>query len=191
MPVEKMESCPFGGKIFQHIVSSPIGDIEIISCKNGLHSVFQCEVDDSNFSPDIKRPIVIKSDREVNLKVKDFDAANSCYLWLKDYFTQKIASTNIPKICNSVMKSDTFSGKALQLLPSSAPFGTTITYKDLAQLCGNAKASRAAGQAMSTNPISLLIPCHRVISSNGNPGNYAHGKKNKIKCWLLSFEKTT
>lgn len=49
-----MESCLFGGKMFQLIVSSPIGDIKIISCKKGLHSVYQCEVDDSNFSPDIK-----------------------------------------------------------------------------------------------------------------------------------------
>lgn len=84
--------------------------------------------------------------------------------------------------------SDTFCAKALQLLPDAAPMGTTISYKDLARVCGNEQASRAAGHAMATNPVALLIPCHRVITSGGGPGNYAHGKKNNTKVWLLKFE---
>ena len=71
-----------------------------------------------------------------------------------------------------------------------APLGTTITYKDLAALCGNEKACRAAGHAMSSNPISYLIPCHRVVTTGNGIGNYSQGKKNKIKQWLLDFEQT-
>ena len=84
--------------------------------------------------------------------------------------------------------SDSFRGKAQIILPEAVQQGSTISYKDLACLCGNSAASRAAGGAMANNPISFLIPCHRVISSHGKVGNYSHGKKNKIKQWLLEFE---
>ena len=67
------------------------------------------------------------------------------------------------------------------------PFGSTVTYKDLAEKTGNPKAVRAVGSAMRTNPIILAIPCHRVLKSDGSLGNYsAGGPANKD--WLLTFE---
>ncbi len=68
------------------------------------------------------------------------------------------------------------------------PFGATVTYKELAEKTGNPKASRAVGSAMRTNPIVLVIPCHRVVQTGGGLGNYsAGGPANKE--WLLLFEK--
>lgn len=66
------------------------------------------------------------------------------------------------------------------------PYGQTVSYGQLAQLAGRSKAHRAVGQAMRCNPIMLLIPCHRVILSNGQFGNYAGGEH--VKQWLLKHE---
>lgn len=65
--------------------------------------------------------------------------------------------------------------------------GDQISYKGLSQLAvGNSKSSRAVGTAMRNNPFPIIIPCHRVIKSNGDHGNYSGGKN--IKPLLLSFE---
>ena len=165
------------------VVTSPIGDIRIEGCTTGLHSVKQCDEDDTTFKPDKTRTVAIKHGWSCNCR-----PVQECVDWLKQYFSYRIADINIPPLCSSVWKKDTFRGKALSLLPSAAPLGSTISYKHLAHLCGNDSACRAAGGAMSNNPISFLIPCHRVINSQGQTGNYSHGKKNNIKKWLLAFE---
>ena len=165
------------------VVTSPIGDIKIDGCIAGLHSVKQCDDDDTTFTPDKTKTVVIKDGATNGCK-----PVIECVDWLTQYFSCRKASVNIPALCSSVWKKDTFRGKALSLLPSAAPLGSTISYKQLANLCGNDNACRAAGGAMANNPISFLIPCHRVISSQGHSGNYSHGKKNKIKKWLLSYE---
>ena len=72
---------------------------------------------------------------------------------------------------------------------SKIPFGQTISYQTLATRVGNPKASRAVGRANGTNPISLIIPCHRVIGSNGSLTGYDGGLL--VKERLLSFEKGT
>jgi len=51
------------------------------------------------------------------------------------------------------------------------------------------EASRAVGTALKKNPVGLIIPCHRVVRSNGTTGNYAGGKLNIVKEWLLEYEK--
>ena len=66
------------------------------------------------------------------------------------------------------------------------PRGRTISYKELARRVGNPKASRAVGQANGTNPLPLIIPCHRVINANGGLGGYSSGLDRKR--WLLRHE---
>jgi methylated-DNA-[protein]-cysteine S-methyltransferase len=66
------------------------------------------------------------------------------------------------------------------------PRGQTISYKELARRLGNPKASRAVGQANGTNPLPLIIPCHRVINANGGLGGYSSGLERKR--WLLRHE---
>ena len=68
------------------------------------------------------------------------------------------------------------------------PFGELRTYKDIAGSLGNDKASRAVGMANSKNPIPLIIPCHRVVGTNGKLTGFAHGLAIKEK--LINFEQS-
>jgi methylated-DNA-[protein]-cysteine S-methyltransferase len=69
---------------------------------------------------------------------------------------------------------------------SRVPFGETVTYKDLAERTGHPKASRAVGTAMATNPIPIVVPCHRVLRTGGALGGYGGGLD--TKAWLLRHE---
>lgn len=66
------------------------------------------------------------------------------------------------------------------------PFGVTISYGELASRVGNPSASRAVGAANGRNPISIIVPCHRVIGSNGKLTGYGGGMERKE--WLLAHE---
>lgn len=66
------------------------------------------------------------------------------------------------------------------------PFGSTRSYGDLARELGQPGSSRAVGRANATNPIAIIVPCHRVIGSNGTLTGYAGGLSMKEK--LLQFE---
>ena len=67
------------------------------------------------------------------------------------------------------------------------PYGKTNSYKEIAMKLMNEGASRAVGTANGKNPLSIIIPCHRVISSDGTLGGYAGGLNIKIK--LINLEK--
>jgi methylated-DNA-[protein]-cysteine S-methyltransferase len=66
------------------------------------------------------------------------------------------------------------------------PFGETRSYSQLATQIGNGKASRAVGGACGKNPLSVIVPCHRVIGASGKLTGFAGGLK--IKKHLLSIE---
>ena len=67
------------------------------------------------------------------------------------------------------------------------PFGETRTYEDIAEAVGSPFGARAVGNALSKNPLAIIIPCHRVIAKNGTLGGYMAGIE--AKKWLLDFEK--
>ncbi|MGQ0736294.1 MAG: methylated-DNA--[protein]-cysteine S-methyltransferase [Acidobacteriota bacterium] len=67
------------------------------------------------------------------------------------------------------------------------PYGTTISYQDLADRVGNRKAVRAVGLANGANPIPIMIPCHRVIGSNGSLVGYGGGLP--VKRSLIALER--
>lgn len=67
------------------------------------------------------------------------------------------------------------------------PYGSIVSYRDIATELGNPKASRAVGSANGKNPIPLIIPCHRVVGANGDLAGFAHGLDIKKK--LISLEK--
>ncbi len=69
----------------------------------------------------------------------------------------------------------------------SIPFGETITYSQLAERIGQPKAVRAAASAVAKNNIAYLIPCHRVVRSNGSAGEYKWGTKRKAD--IIAWEK--
>lgn len=69
----------------------------------------------------------------------------------------------------------------------SIPFATTLSYQAVATALGRPKAARAVGQAVARNPIALVIPCHRVVGSQGRLGGYTPGIWRKT--WLLAHER--
>lgn len=66
------------------------------------------------------------------------------------------------------------------------PYGETRSYKEIAKMIGNPKATQAVGTAVGKNPFLIIIPCHRVIKSDGSIGSFAYGKEIKEK--LLKIE---
>jgi methylated-DNA-[protein]-cysteine S-methyltransferase len=68
------------------------------------------------------------------------------------------------------------------------PYGSTISYADLAARAGHPGAARAVGNCMAANPIPLLIPCHRVVCSNGRIGSYSAPGGTAMKRRLLKLE---
>lgn len=68
---------------------------------------------------------------------------------------------------------------------ADVPFGTVLSYGDLASRCGNPRGARAVGQAMARNPFPLAIPCHRVLAHGGLLGGYSAGGQETKRLLLL------
>jgi methylated-DNA-[protein]-cysteine S-methyltransferase len=69
------------------------------------------------------------------------------------------------------------------------PYGETATYADLARAIKRPRSARAVGSALAQNPLPLVIPCHRVVKSNGQPGGYSAEQGASMKRWLLDLER--
>jgi methylated-DNA-[protein]-cysteine S-methyltransferase len=74
----------------------------------------------------------------------------------------------------------------LERLYDTVGFGETLSYMQLAERAGNPRASRAVGSAMATNPVPIVVPCHRVVRSGGQLGGYGGGLD--VKRYLLALE---
>jgi methylated-DNA-[protein]-cysteine S-methyltransferase len=101
---------------------------------------------------------------------------------LKKYLKGELKQFN----CQLDFKGTPFTRKAW-IEVAKIPYSKTRSYKQIAQAIGHPKAFRAVGNANGSNPLPLIIPCHRVIESNGGLGGYGHGLK--VKKQLLDFEK--
>ncbi|XP_046382367.1 methylated-DNA--protein-cysteine methyltransferase-like isoform X2 [Ischnura elegans] len=171
-------------------ISSPIGSMIIKSCTKGLHSVSQSDaIDDSNFDVIAGKCKSVKHDMDPKQLEKHYPIINDCVAWLSLYFSepQMISSLQLPELCPTVA-TDKFHGRVWITLAQQVGLGSTVSYKDLAKMAGSPGAARAVGSAMANNPFQIVVPCHRVLPSSGRLGNYAYGKKNKVKSWLLHHE---
>jgi methylated-DNA-[protein]-cysteine S-methyltransferase len=101
---------------------------------------------------------------------------------LDEYFSGQRKIFNIPLSANGTE----FQIKVWQAL-TTIPYGQTWSYQDLANAINNPKAVRAVGLANGKNPISIIVPCHRVIGKNGKLTGYAGGVERKAQ--LLELEK--
>jgi methylated-DNA-[protein]-cysteine S-methyltransferase len=79
-----------------------------------------------------------------------------------------------------------FYRKVLRTAARKLPFGTTASYGEVARWAGSPRAYRAAGTALATNPIPIIVPCHRVLRAGGELGEYGGGPE--MKEWLLRLE---
>ncbi len=101
---------------------------------------------------------------------------------LNEYFSKKRQTFTVP-----LSPSGTSFQKGVWETLLKIPYATTLSYAQEAKLFGNSKATRAVANANSKNPISIIIPCHRVIASNGTIGGYSGGVWRKE--FLLSLER--
>ena len=100
---------------------------------------------------------------------------------LKEYFNEKRKDFSVPLELNG----SEFQLKVWDEL-QKIPYGKTASYKTIAERLGDEKLLRAVGKANGTNPVPIIVPCHRVINSDGSLGGYSAGLKIKEK--LLKLE---
>jgi O-6-methylguanine DNA methyltransferase len=103
--------------------------------------------------------------------------------WLRAYFAGESADIS-PLILE--LRGAPFEVRVWNAL-KKIPAGTTTTYGAIAREVGSPDASRAVGMANGANPIAIIVPCHRVIGSNGTLTGYGGGLE--TKSWLLSHER--
>lgn len=103
------------------------------------------------------------------------------YRQLREYFAGKRTVFTVPYALNG-----TSFQQAVWTQIAKIPYGQTVTYKDIAQAIDKPRAFQATGRAVGANPLAILIPCHRVVGSNGELTGYAFGLE--MKKALLNLE---
>jgi methylated-DNA-[protein]-cysteine S-methyltransferase len=154
----------FNMKQIQRKISTKIGDIYLVASENGLQGVFWD-----------KQQVPMDLDRK-----NDF--LNQVEFQLNEYLDGKRKKFDILLD----MQGSEFQMQVWKQL-MKIPYGETRAYKDIAKAVNDSKASRAIGTANRQNPLCIVIPCHRVISSDGSLGGYSGGIN--IKKILLKLEK--
>jgi len=156
--------------------NSPLGDVWVAVSEQGLVAIewSQGEADFGSFlAKRFKRP-----------GEPDFEKAAPALLQLDQYLRGARKAFDLP-IDWSLLSS--FQRKVLGIV-YAIPYGQVRTYGDIALEIGNPKAARAVGRANATNPMPLVIPCHRVIGSDGKLHGYGGGEGLPTKEWLLQME---
>lgn len=108
--------------------------------------------------------------------------AKACKAELEAYFAGTLQTFTVP-----IKLTGTEFRKKVWAALMTIPYGQTISYKELAQRIGQPSAVRAVGGANHHNPVSIIVPCHRVIGANGSLTGYGGGLSNKD--FLLELEK--
>ena len=143
---------------------TPIGDLLLVGDEQGLVRV--------EFPPASPPDDAPRDDRRLAPAIRQ----------LGEYFSGKRTTFDLPI---------SLRGTPFQLEVWSSllriPYGTTRTYAEIAKSIGRPTATRAVGAANGANPIPIIVPCHRVIGSNGSLTGFGGGID--VKRWLLDFEK--
>lgn len=161
--------------MFESRLHSPLGEVRLRSDGESLTGLwFVGQVNDAKAISDLE----IKNDLPIFGQVES---------WLESYFSGKQTSITIPL----QPKGTSFQQRVWQIL-QEIPYGETMTYGEIAQRIAKEKgvetfSAQAVGQAVGKNPISILIPCHRVLGKNGALTGYAGGVHRKEQ--LLQLER--
>jgi methylated-DNA-[protein]-cysteine S-methyltransferase len=156
-------------KLKYKIFKSPVGDLKIVVSDVALMGILW----DNEKSNRVKLPeMEEENSHELILETEK---------QLNDYFLQKRKVFDLP----IKLESTCLNQEVWELL-NEIPFGSTWSYKDIAVKLNRPKAVRAVGTAIGKNPISIIVPCHRVIGSNGSLIGFAGGLNRKK--FLLDLE---
>lgn len=162
-----------------NIISTPIGRMISLSDANYLYLLEF--MDRRGLEKEIEKlrnkhnARIIPGQTEINSNLEE---------QLKLYFQKKLQTFSIP-----LFKDGSPFQKQVWEILETIPSGTTCTYQDIANKLGNKNFVRAVGNANGANQLAIIIPCHRVIKTNGNLGGYASGIERKK--YLLELEKTS
>ena len=151
-------------RIYGEIYESPVGALTILAGENGIQAI--------KFGEDEKVKSAGKASEMTRRAVKE----------LEEYFQGKRKEFTVP----CVPEGTDFQKRVWEAL-TRIPYGVTRTYKEIAVEAGNPRASRAVGMANNKNPVPIIIPCHRVIGSDGKLTGYAGGLG--VKEFLLNLER--
>ncbi|MET3558374.1 methylated-DNA-[protein]-cysteine S-methyltransferase [Streptococcus rupicaprae] len=154
---------------YKQLYPSPIGDLSLVASDLGLLGVWF--IGQAHFERGLTGELVL-ADHPVLAQTVD---------WLDRYFAgQEPAPTDLPL---AVVGTD-FQQRVWAEL-AKIPYGQTTTYKALADKL-NCPSAQAVGGAVGRNPLSIIVPCHRVLGADGSLTGYAGGLDKKI--WLLEHE---
>ncbi|MFD2618511.1 methylated-DNA--[protein]-cysteine S-methyltransferase [Terrilactibacillus laevilacticus] len=165
--------------VFVEEMETPVGPLTLVSLENGL-----CKIDFGKLDVTLPRIQGWLTKNRIQGEIKlDQEVHEEIIHQLQDYFNGKRQSFNFPVVYIGTP----FQIKVWKSL-QSIPFGKTKSYKEIASIIGNPKAVRAIGSANNKNPIPIIVPCHRVIGTNGLLVGYAGGLDKKE--FLLKLEKS-
>lgn len=150
-------------------IETPIGQMIASAFNEGICSLM---FDEKSFSTDLDIDIIPKPNQHLE----------KLQLELHNYFERKLKSFTVPLAFNGTE----FQQKVWTSL-QTIPYGTTQTYKQQSENLNQPLAIRAMAHANGQNPIAIIIPCHRVIGTNGKLTGYAGGLWRKK--WLLEHER--
>jgi methylated-DNA-[protein]-cysteine S-methyltransferase len=151
------------------IFSSPLGDLRLLRTPQGLAGVYFPEHKHMHWDA---RAQHAPQDALLHRTTEQ----------LQEYFAGRRSDFDLALDCSQGTDFQKEVWRALQTIP----YGETCSYSALAQKIGRPKAIRALGAANGRNPLSIIVPCHRVIAANGDLQGYAGGLENKR--YLLDLE---
>lgn len=153
--------------LYQSILESPLGSIRIRANEEAItevHFLDEKELNDPNFKEDSSNPLL-----------------QTCKEELSAYFNGSLTAFSVP-----VQQEGSEFQQSVWAELLNIPYGKTISYLDLSKRIGDVKAIRAVGTSNGKNKIVIIVPCHRVIGTNGSLTGYAGGLGRKQ--WLLEQE---
>lgn len=156
-------------QFFSTIIASPVGDLKLVASDKGLAAVIWAR------SQPNKTKVSASTEHKNHSILRDAEKQ------LSEYFTRKRTKFDL----TFDLKGTEFQQKVWKSL-LSIPYGTTVSYADIARKIGKPKAVRAVGNANNKNPICIVAACHRVVSSSGALTGYAGGLD--AKATLLTLE---
>jgi methylated-DNA-[protein]-cysteine S-methyltransferase len=159
-------------QVYYSIYMSPVGEL-LLTSERGMLSGLNMALQGGKPAPG-PDPDWLRDDKALRLARQQLDA----------YFEGDLQTFDLPLY----MAGTPFQKQVWQGL-LTIPYGTTMSYAELARRIGRPGASRAVGAANGRNPIGIIVPCHRVIGANGTLTGYGGGLDRKE--WLISHETAT